>query len=198
MFVAAIDFGTTYSGYSFVIKKDVIDDPESVYCPQWYGDGGVLCPLKFQLPYYWMKRRNLLTLDIRWRSNMQRLPKKIFIQNNTTSVDLRWCFMTKFVRRCILRRLQLRIYYFFYSAYKTSFLLVLYPLKVASKEKNIILLHVYYGVNFIAETSAWEINPEIFERKRPGDWFEYSWYFFLTLKHLVDVFIYLVRLSKNT
>lgn len=24
MFVAAIDFGTTYSGYSFVIKKDVI------------------------------------------------------------------------------------------------------------------------------------------------------------------------------
>lgn len=39
MFVAAIDFGTTYSGYSFVIKKDVIDDPESVYCPQWYGDG---------------------------------------------------------------------------------------------------------------------------------------------------------------
>lgn len=37
--MAAIDFGTTYSRYSFVIKKDVIDDPESVYCPQWYGDG---------------------------------------------------------------------------------------------------------------------------------------------------------------
>lgn len=87
LFVAAIDFGTTYSGYAFDIIKDLIDDPESVYCPQWYGDG-VLCRLKFPPPSYWM-RRTLLTLDIRRRRNMQSLPTKIFKQNITASVDLR-------------------------------------------------------------------------------------------------------------
>lgn len=30
LFVAAIDFGTTFSGYAFGVRKDLIDDPKRV------------------------------------------------------------------------------------------------------------------------------------------------------------------------
>lgn len=42
LFVAAIDFGTTFSGYAFGVRKYLIDDPKRVTCIQWYGNGGAV------------------------------------------------------------------------------------------------------------------------------------------------------------
>ena len=44
MFVAAIDFGTTYSGYAFITKDDYekcMGDNSRIHCPTWPAPGGM-------------------------------------------------------------------------------------------------------------------------------------------------------------
>ncbi|XP_071125469.1 heat shock 70 kDa protein 12A-like [Mytilus edulis] len=38
LFIAAIDIGTTYSGYAYSARHDVEKDPSNILCPQWRGD----------------------------------------------------------------------------------------------------------------------------------------------------------------
>jgi hypothetical protein len=43
LLVAAIDFGTTYSGYAFITKDDYekcMGDNSRIHCPTWAGPGG--------------------------------------------------------------------------------------------------------------------------------------------------------------
>lgn len=40
--IAAIDFGTTYSGYAFGFKNELDEDPTQVFCFQWHGNGGIM------------------------------------------------------------------------------------------------------------------------------------------------------------
>lgn len=40
--IAAIDFGTTYSGYAFGFKSDLDEDPTQVSCFQWHGTAGIM------------------------------------------------------------------------------------------------------------------------------------------------------------
>ncbi|XP_062593077.1 heat shock 70 kDa protein 12A-like [Saccostrea cucullata] len=43
LMVAAIDFGTTYSGYAFGMTRELTEDPPKVYCPTWHAaDGGLI------------------------------------------------------------------------------------------------------------------------------------------------------------
>ncbi|CAG2200677.1 unnamed protein product [Mytilus edulis] len=41
LFIAAIDIGTTYSGYAYASRRDVEKDPSNIYCPQWRSDEGL-------------------------------------------------------------------------------------------------------------------------------------------------------------
>ncbi|XP_063415893.1 heat shock 70 kDa protein 12A-like [Mytilus trossulus] len=41
LFIAAIDIGTTYSGYAYSARRDVEKDPSNIFCPQWRGDEGL-------------------------------------------------------------------------------------------------------------------------------------------------------------
>ncbi|XP_071125472.1 heat shock 70 kDa protein 12A-like [Mytilus edulis] len=41
IFIAAIDIGTTYSGYAYASRRDLEKDPSNIYCPQWRGDEGM-------------------------------------------------------------------------------------------------------------------------------------------------------------
>ncbi|CAG2224041.1 unnamed protein product [Mytilus edulis] len=41
LFIAAIDIGTTYSGYAYSARYDVEKDPSNIFCPQWRGDEGL-------------------------------------------------------------------------------------------------------------------------------------------------------------
>ncbi|VDI40444.1 Hypothetical predicted protein [Mytilus galloprovincialis] len=41
LFIAAIDIGTTYSGYAYSGRRDVEKDPSNILCPQWQADEGL-------------------------------------------------------------------------------------------------------------------------------------------------------------
>uniref|UniRef100_K1PQR6 Heat shock 70 kDa protein 12A n=1 Tax=Magallana gigas TaxID=29159 RepID=K1PQR6_MAGGI len=57
--IAAIDFGTTYSGYAFGFKSELDEDPTQVSCFQWHGTGGIMS-LKFPTTVLLNEKEELL------------------------------------------------------------------------------------------------------------------------------------------
>lgn len=46
LFVAAIDFGNTFSGYAFASRNDVENDPSKIHTPLWIASSGSLISSK--------------------------------------------------------------------------------------------------------------------------------------------------------
>ncbi|XP_062593076.1 heat shock 70 kDa protein 12A-like [Saccostrea cucullata] len=42
LMVAAIDFGTTYSGYAYGMRHELEEDPPQLFCPHWQGRGSII------------------------------------------------------------------------------------------------------------------------------------------------------------
>jgi len=88
MLVAALDFGTTYSGYAFSLKHNYQKDPLKIHANQaWNAGGRQLMSLKTPTCLLLDNKKNSFHLDTRLKMNMQTWPWMEIKMNTTISTD---------------------------------------------------------------------------------------------------------------
>lgn len=69
LIVAAIDFGTTYSGYAFSTRHDFLTNPTNAYVKEWVDPEVQRCITKLRHVFYSLKKRNSAILVLRLKPN---------------------------------------------------------------------------------------------------------------------------------
>ena len=87
--VAAIDFGTTFSGYAFATINDLKKDPTKTFAPNWHAADGGLVSSKTPTTVLLDKMKNWSTLVSVLKPSMQSSRRMKSMKNTTTFNDLR-------------------------------------------------------------------------------------------------------------